>query len=71
MDSERPQNTSCVIARLNEEVVRILHTPETRAVFTNEGAEPVGNKPEEFGAIIKDETAKWAKAIRAAGIKAD
>jgi tripartite-type tricarboxylate transporter receptor subunit TctC len=60
-----------VIARLNEEVVRILHTPETRAVFTNEGAEPVGNKPEEFGAIIKDETAKWAKVIRAAGIKAD
>ncbi|MEA3153515.1 MAG: hypothetical protein QOK44_1104 [Betaproteobacteria bacterium] len=60
-----------VIARLNEEVARILHTPETRAVFTNEGAEPVGNKPEEFGAIIRDETAKWAKVIRAAGIKAD
>ena len=56
-----------VIARLNEEVARILHTPETRAVFTNEGAEPVGNKPEEFGAIIRDETAKWAKVIRAAG----
>jgi tripartite-type tricarboxylate transporter receptor subunit TctC len=60
-----------VIGRLNEEVVRILHTPETRAVFNNEGAEPVGNKPEEFGAIIRDETAKWAKVIRAAGIKAD
>ncbi|MGZ5092453.1 MAG: tripartite tricarboxylate transporter substrate binding protein [Burkholderiales bacterium] len=60
-----------VIGRLNEEVVRILQTPETRAVFTNEGAEPVGNKPEEFGAIIRDETAKWAKVIRAAGIKAD
>jgi tripartite-type tricarboxylate transporter receptor subunit TctC len=60
-----------VIARLNEETARILHLPETRAVFTNEGAEPVGNKPEEFGAIIKGETAKWAKVIQAAGIKAD
>jgi tripartite-type tricarboxylate transporter receptor subunit TctC len=60
-----------IIARLNEEVVRIIHAPETKAVFTSEGAEPVGNKPEEFGAIIKNETAKWAKVIRAAGIKAD
>jgi tripartite-type tricarboxylate transporter receptor subunit TctC len=60
-----------VIARLNEETARILHLPETKAVFTNEGAEPVGNKPEEFGAIIKGETAKWAKVIQSAGIKAD
>jgi tripartite-type tricarboxylate transporter receptor subunit TctC len=60
-----------VIARLYEETARILQLPETKAVFTNEGAEPVGNKPEEFGAIIKAETAKWAKVIHAAGIKAD
>jgi tripartite-type tricarboxylate transporter receptor subunit TctC len=60
-----------IIVRLNEEVARIIHAPETKAVFTNEGAEPVGNKPEEFAAIIKNETAKWAKVIRAAGIKAD
>ena len=60
-----------IIARLNEEVARILHAPETKAVFMNEGAEPVGNKPEEFAAIIKSETAKWTKVIQAAGIKAD
>ena len=60
-----------IIARLNEETAKVLHLPETKAVFMNEGAEPVGNKPEEFGAIIKSETAKWAKVIAAAGIKAD
>jgi tripartite-type tricarboxylate transporter receptor subunit TctC len=60
-----------IIARLNEETARILHTPETRAVFVNDGAEPVGNKPEEFGATIKSEIAKWSKVIAAAGIKAD
>jgi tripartite-type tricarboxylate transporter receptor subunit TctC len=60
-----------VIVRLNDEVTRMLHAPETKALFNNEGAEPVGNKPEEFAAIIRDETAKWAKVIRAAGIKAD
>jgi tripartite-type tricarboxylate transporter receptor subunit TctC len=60
-----------VVGRLNEEVAKILHAPETRSVFTNDGAEPVGNKPEEFAAIIKSETAKWTKVVKAAGIKAD
>jgi tripartite-type tricarboxylate transporter receptor subunit TctC len=60
-----------VIGRLNAEVVRILHAPETRSVFTNEGAEPVGNKPEEFAGIIRSEMAKWTKVVKAAGIKAD
>ena len=60
-----------VIAKLNEETARVLQLPETRAVLNSEGAEPVGNKPEEFGAIVRDETAKWAKVIKAAGIKAD
>jgi tripartite-type tricarboxylate transporter receptor subunit TctC len=60
-----------VIGRLNAEAVRILHAPETRSVFTNEGAEPVGNKPEEFAAIIRSEMAKWTKVVKAAGIKAD
>jgi hypothetical protein len=31
----------------------------------------VGNKPEEFAAIMKAETAKWTKVVKAAGIKAD
>lgn len=60
-----------IITRLNDEAAKVLHTAETRALFTNEGAEPVGNKPEEFAAIIKSETAKWTKVVKAAGIKAD
>lgn len=60
-----------VIARLNAEVAKIVHTPEARAVLVHDGAEPVGNAPEAFAAIIRSETAKWAKVIREAGIKAD
>ena len=60
-----------IIARLNDETARILQQPEIKTIFLNEGAEPVGNRPEEFGAIIRSETAKWAKVIHAAGIKAD
>jgi tripartite-type tricarboxylate transporter receptor subunit TctC len=34
-----------------------------------QGFEPVGGTPEEFGAYIKSEIAKWGKVIRTAGIK--
>ena len=60
-----------VIARLNGEVAKATHTAEMKSVLLQEGAEPVGNTPEAFGTIIREETAKWAKVIRAAGIEAD
>ena len=40
-------------------------------VLAQEGAEPVGNRPEEFGRMIREETVKWAKVIKAANITAD
>jgi tripartite-type tricarboxylate transporter receptor subunit TctC len=60
-----------VIARINGEVVKILHAPEVKAVFNRDGAEPVGNTPAEFAGVMKSEVAKWAKVIQAAGIKAE
>jgi len=60
---------SAVIARLHAEIVRILAEPELRARLADQGFEPVGNSPEEFGAYIKSEIAKWGKVIRDAGIR--
>ncbi len=60
-----------IIAKLNAEVVRILAAPEVKKIFANEGAEAVGNSPEAFAAIVKSETAKWAKVVKTAGIKID
>src|SRR5262249_57677295 len=60
-----------VLAKLNAEVVRIMHTAEVAKVLEHEGAEPVGGTPEEFAVIIKAETAKWAKLVKAAGIKSE
>jgi len=60
-----------IVAKLNREIVRILHAPETRERFVREGAEPIGNSPAEFTAFIKSEMAKWAKVVKAAGIKPD
>jgi tripartite-type tricarboxylate transporter receptor subunit TctC len=51
--------------------VKILAVPEVKERFAREGAEPVGSTPEEFGAFIKSEMAKYAKLIKAAGIRAE
>ena len=60
-----------IIVLLNAEVARILQTPEVRKIFANEGADAVGNSPAEFASIVKAEFEKWAKVIKAAGIKID
>ncbi|TMH44751.1 MAG: tripartite tricarboxylate transporter substrate binding protein [Betaproteobacteria bacterium] len=58
-----------VIARLHAEIAKILADPALRARLADQGFEPVGNSPEEFGAYIKSEITKWGKAIRDAGIR--
>jgi len=60
---------AAVIARLHENIVKILAVSETRARLADQGFEPVGNSPEEFGAYIKSEIAKWGKVIGDAGIR--
>lgn len=60
-----------IIARLNAELVRQLRTPEAREWFAAQGAEVIGDTPEEFAARIRAEHARWAKVVREAGIKAE
>jgi tripartite-type tricarboxylate transporter receptor subunit TctC len=57
-----------VIAKINAELVRMLNTPEVRARIKREGADPVGNTPEQFAERVKSELAKWAKVAKAAGM---
>ncbi len=56
---------------VQQEMARAMQQPDVRARLTAEGAEPVGNTPDEFAVRLKDEFAKWAKTIKAAGIKGD
>jgi tripartite-type tricarboxylate transporter receptor subunit TctC len=58
-----------IVARLNAHAAKIVHSPEAKKILNHEGAEPVGNAPEAFGAAVKAETAKWAKVAKAAGIQ--
>ncbi len=58
-----------IVAKLNTEISRILHSPEVKKIFEHEGAEPVGNTSEQFAVILKSEIAKWMKVVKTAGIK--
>jgi tripartite-type tricarboxylate transporter receptor subunit TctC len=62
---------AAVIARLHQDLVRVLKLPEVREQFAQLGAEPVGNTPAEYLAFQQAEIAKWAKVIRAAGVRLD
>ena len=60
-----------IIARLNGEIVRILRQPDLREKFLVQGVELVPTTPEEFGAFIKQDIAKWAKVIQLSGARAE
>jgi len=53
-----------VIDELNRNVIAVLKTPEVEKLFFEQGALPVGNTPEEFGAFIRAELAKWSKVAK-------
>jgi tripartite-type tricarboxylate transporter receptor subunit TctC len=57
-----------IIGKLNSEIVRIAQSPDVRERLASDGADPVGNSPEEFGAYIRHELARWARVIEQAHI---
>jgi tripartite-type tricarboxylate transporter receptor subunit TctC len=60
-----------IVDRLNAECVAILRSPDMRAQLASEGAEPVGNTPEQYAAHIAAEVQKWGRLVRERGIRAD
>src|SRR5262249_1960570 len=58
-----------IVDKLYREIARIVQLPEVKERLAAIGFTPVGNTPEEFSAQIKRDIARWAKAIREAGIK--
>jgi len=67
-----PAGTSAeIITRLRREMATALKDPAVTERLAGLGAEPVGNTPEEFAAMIKSETAKWGKIVKEANITAE
>jgi tripartite-type tricarboxylate transporter receptor subunit TctC len=58
-----------IIARLNSELVKILHSPEVKAEIEKNGIEAVGNSPEEFREVIIAELARWKQIVAQTGVK--
>ena len=60
-----------VINKLATEITRIIRTPEMSKRLVEMGVDPWGGTPEEFGKLIRAETARFGKAVKDSGAKAD
>ena len=60
-----------VVGKLHDAIVKGLATPETSERLASQGAEQVGNTPEQFAVFIREEIDKWGKVVKAAGAKVD
>ncbi len=60
-----------IVDRLNGEIVAGIADPVIKARFADLGGTPLALTPKEFGKLLADETAKWAKVIRTANIRAE
>ena len=60
-----------IIDKLNKEISASLADPNMKARFADLGGTVLAGSPANFGKLIADETEKWAKVVKLAGIKAD
>ena len=65
-----PSNTPVeIVDKLNKEINAAIADAGMKARFASIGGEPLGGSPAEFGKLISEETEKWGRVVRAAGIK--
>ena len=60
-----------IVARLHQEMVRAVQSPEVKSRLEAEGAEIIANTPEQASAVIRTDLEKWAEVVRKTGIRAN
>jgi tripartite-type tricarboxylate transporter receptor subunit TctC len=60
-----------IVQLLAANVGKAARSPDIRQKLVDQGADPVGNTPEEFERQLRDEVARWAEVVRVSGAKAD
>ncbi len=60
-----------VVDRLNRQLVAIVRTPQVHDQLVQSGVEPIGSTPAQLASHIRTELDKWAKVIRASGVRLD
>ena len=59
------------VAKLHAAAVKALATPQVKERFASLGVQPVGDTPEQFGAVIREDLARWSRVIKSAGVKVE
>ena len=60
-----------IVKKIHDDAVTVIRRPDFLERLDRDGIEPVANTPEEFGAEIKTDLARWSKIVKAAGAKLD
>jgi tripartite-type tricarboxylate transporter receptor subunit TctC len=60
-----------IVNRLSTTMAQVLKMPDVREKLVELGFDPIGGSPSEFATLLAKETDKWAKVIKAAGVKLD
>jgi tripartite-type tricarboxylate transporter receptor subunit TctC len=67
-----PANTPrAIIDRINASVRKALAHPDVNKGLSSQGADPVGNSPDEYSQYNRAEIARWSKVARQAGVQAE
>jgi tripartite-type tricarboxylate transporter receptor subunit TctC len=60
-----------IVAKLGDAIGRAARSPDMKQRLVDLGAEPVGNSPEEFGKLLRDELTRWAEVVKVSGARVD
>jgi tripartite-type tricarboxylate transporter receptor subunit TctC len=60
-----------IVVKLNAEINKAIATQSLKEKFAQIGSESAGGTPEQFGALIRKESAKWAEVVKRSGAKVD
>ena len=60
-----------IVNRIAEAVTRATRDPDTRKRMLEQGAEPVGNTPEQFTKLLREEVARWAEVVKISGARTE
>ncbi len=58
-----------VVTKLSQDLAQVLKRPDLKELLATQGAEAVGSDPAKLAAVVRADTAKWEKVIKAAGVK--
>jgi tripartite-type tricarboxylate transporter receptor subunit TctC len=60
-----------IVRKVADGVIGATRDPEIRKRMLEQGANPVGSTPEEFGKLLREEVARWAEVVKVSGARAD